>query len=90
MEKQYKNCQSCGMPMKKDPKGGGTDSDGTINTKYCSYCYQEGDFMNPDIDSASKMQSFAKEKLKEMGYPGFVAGFFVRGIPKLERWRGGW
>jgi len=26
-----KNCQSCGMPMKKDPAGGGTNVDVTIN-----------------------------------------------------------
>lgn len=26
--KTYKNCQSCGMPMKSDPKGGGTNADG--------------------------------------------------------------
>jgi hypothetical protein len=34
------------------------------------------------------MQAFVKEKLKEMG--GFMklfAGFFSKGIPKLERWK---
>jgi hypothetical protein len=29
MEKVYKNCQSCGMPLKKDAKGGGTNADGS-------------------------------------------------------------
>lgn len=24
-EKKYKNCQSCGMPLHKDTKGGGTE-----------------------------------------------------------------
>jgi len=23
--KKFKRCQSCGMPLKKDPKGGGTN-----------------------------------------------------------------
>ena len=31
MEKIYKFCQSCGMPMKKDEKGGGTNADGSKN-----------------------------------------------------------
>jgi hypothetical protein len=31
MEKKFKICQSCGMPLKKDPKGGSTNSDGSIN-----------------------------------------------------------
>ena len=25
--KNYKNCQSCGMPMSKDPEKGGTNAD---------------------------------------------------------------
>ena len=86
MEKSYKKCQSCGMPLKKDPKGGATNADGSINKMYCSYCFEEGVFKQPDV-SAAEMQAIAKGKLKEMGFPGFVAGFFTKGIPKLERWK---
>jgi hypothetical protein len=32
------------------------------------------------------MQEFSKGKLKEMGFPGFLAGLFTKGIPKLKRW----
>jgi len=74
------------MPLKKDPKGGGTDKDGSTSTMYCSYCYADGKFLQPDV-TAEEMQIFAKEKLKEMGFPGFLARFFTKGIPKLERWR---
>jgi len=86
MEKIYKNCQSCGMPLKKDPKGGGTNADGTKSTMYCSYCYEGGKFKQPDW-TAQQMQEFSKNKMKEMGFPGFLAGFFSKGIPKLERWK---
>lgn len=86
MEQAYKNCQSCGMPMKKDPQGGGTNADGTKSAMYCSYCYQNGAFVGPNM-TAEEMQVFVKGKLKEMGIPGFVAGFFTRGIPKLKRWQ---
>jgi hypothetical protein len=86
MEKVYKNCQSCGMPLKKDEKGGGTNSDGSKSTMYCSHCYEEGKFSQPDI-TAAQMQTFVKGKLKEMGFPGFLAGLFTKNIPKLERWR---
>ena len=84
--KKNKICQSCGMPLKRDPKNGSTNADGSKNEKYCSYCYQEGAFLQPEI-TAIEMQAFCKEKIKEMGYPGFLAGFFTKGIPKLERWR---
>jgi hypothetical protein len=57
-----------------------------LSKMYCSYCYGDGQFKQPDI-SASEMQTFVKGKLKEMGFPGFIAGFFTKGIPKLERWK---
>lgn len=86
MTKSYKNCQSCAMPLKKSPNGGGTNADGSISTIYCDYCYGNGQFKQPDI-TAGQMQAFVKDKLKEMGFPGFIAGFFTKGIPKLERWK---
>jgi len=86
MKKTYKFCQSCGMPMKKDDKGGGTETDGSKSLKYCSYCYEGGMFTLPDI-TAKGMQELVKGKMKEMGFPGFLTGFFTYGIPKLERWK---
>ncbi|MBU2037401.1 zinc ribbon domain-containing protein [Patescibacteria group bacterium] len=85
MEKTYKNCQSCGMPMKKDPQGGGTNADGTKSEKYCSFCYQNGAFTWPDC-TVEQMQTLCVGKLKEMHFPGFIAWLLTRGIPKLERW----
>ena len=82
----YKVCQSCGMPLKQDSQGGGSNSDGSKSTVYCSYCYQNGAFKNPDW-TAEQMQVFCKGKLKEMGFPGFLAGWMTRGVPKLKRWR---
>jgi len=83
--KNYKNCQSCGRTKKKHPKNGGTNSDGTKNLMYCSYCYENGAFTQPDI-TVDEMKALVKGKMKEMGFPGFLAWFFTKGIPKLERW----
>ena len=84
--KVYKNCQSCGMPMKRDEKGGGSNADGSKSGIYCSHCYQQGRFTMPDM-TIEQMRQRVKGKLKEFGFPGFLAGFFTRGIPKLERWK---
>ena len=81
-----KICQSCSMPLKKDPKGGSTNADGSRNELYCSLCYDKGQFTQPDI-TVSEMQQFVKGKMKEMGFPGFLAGLFTMGIPKLKRWK---
>jgi len=87
MSSAYRNCQSCGMPLKRDARGGGSEADGSRSTKYCSHCYQDGRFVLPDI-SVSEMQARVRDKLGEMGFPRFMSGIFTRGIPKLERWRG--
>ncbi|HLA33753.1 MAG TPA: zinc ribbon domain-containing protein [Rhodocyclaceae bacterium] len=81
-----KRCQSCGMPMKQDPQGGGDNADGTKNPDYCSYCYRQGAFVQPDF-SARQMQDFCMEKLREMRMPKLVAWALTRGIPGLERWK---
>jgi len=81
-----KFCQSCGMPMKKDPELGGTNSDGSKSLKFCSYCYQSGQFTQPDI-TAKEMQDFCIDKMKEMGMPRLIGWLFTRSIPKLERWQ---
>lgn len=82
----YRNCQSCGMPLKRDQDGGGTEADGSKSVRYCSHCYQRGRFVLPDI-TAEHMQEIVRSKLVGMGFPRFMSGFFTRGIPNLERWR---
>ena len=72
--------------MDKDPKGGGTNKNAGKSTTYCSYCYQSGEFTQPDI-TAKEMQKFCIGKMKEMGMLGVIAWFFTRSIPRLERWR---
>jgi hypothetical protein len=74
------------MPLKSDPEKGGTEKDGSKSLKYCSYCYQRGSYTQPSF-TAEDMQEFSKSKMKEMGIPGFLAGLFTRGIPRLERWK---
>lgn len=79
-------CQSCGMPMKKDPGNGGTNADGAKSAEYCSYCYLNGAFTNPDM-TAHQMQDFCIKKLHEKGTPKIVAWLLTRNIPRLNRWK---
>ncbi len=84
---QFKSCQSCGMPLKKSPNGGGTNTDGTISKIYCAYCYENGKFINPDW-TVKQMQDFVKEKMKGMGFiMSLFANSFVKKIPNLKRWK---
>ena len=81
-----KMCQSCGMPMSKDPKGGGTNADGSINEKYCSYCFENGKFTYEGND-VKEFQEFCRKKMIESGSGKFTAWLFTRGMKRLERWK---
>lgn len=80
-----KQCQSCGMPLKKDEEGGGTEKNGSKSTEYCSKCYQNGEFVNKKI-TANEMQELVVGKMRGMGMPNFMINFFMKDIPKLKRW----
>jgi hypothetical protein len=79
-------CQSCGMPLSRDPRGGGTEADGSRSAEYCSHCYQNGRFTEPAI-RVEQMVAKVQGKLREMHFPGFLARRFTKNIPTLRRWQ---
>jgi hypothetical protein len=74
------------MPLVKDPERGGTEADGARSGLYCSRCYKDGRFTEPDI-TAAEMVTKVERKLREMHFPGFLARRFAKDIPSLGRWR---
>jgi hypothetical protein len=81
-----KFCQSCGMPLKNDPQGGGTNADGSKSERYCSYCYQSGAFVGGDM-AVQEFQEFCRKKMVQSGYNKILAWLFTRGMKRLERWK---
>ena len=79
-------CQSCGMPLARDAQGGGTNLDGSKTQEYCSHCYQQGQFTEPDL-TVDQMIIKVKGLLKTMHIPGFLSGYFTKDIPALKRWQ---
>jgi len=85
MSNTNQSCQSCGMPMKKDPQGGGTNADGSKSEIYCSYCYENGAFtFNGTV---KEFQEFCRKMMVESGYSKFLAWLFTRGMKRLPRWK---
>ena len=78
-------CQSCGIPLSKDPAGGGSDNDGSRSTIYCSICYADGAFRHPDV-SVKDFQAHCVDAMAANGMPRIMAWLLTRGIPRLERW----
>lgn len=81
-----RRCQSCGLPLAKDPQGGGTNADGSQSHEYCSHCYQLGAFTD-SFATAGQMQKFVRAELRRQGFPRLLAWLFAADIPRLARWR---
>ncbi len=79
-------CQSCGMPLSKDPRGGGSNADGSKTSEYCSHCYERGVFVQPNI-TAQEMTALVEQKLRSMHFPGFLARKWSKQVPTLRRWK---
>ena len=86
-KKTYKQCQSCGMPLKKDLEGGGSESDGTRSSMYCSSCYKNGAFTEPDITPEQMIARNNTILKEEMHWTRFMRWLAKKQIPKLERWK---
>lgn len=84
-----KRCQSCSMPLAKDKKGGGSEVDGSKSTSYCSYCYQDGKFINPQL-TAKDMQLKVEKFLCATGLPKFFSKLLSLKVYGLKRWRCRW
>ncbi|MDP9200469.1 MAG: zinc ribbon domain-containing protein [Gemmatimonadota bacterium] len=76
------------MPLSKDPLSGGTNADGSRSSEYCSHCYREGAFTQPNI-TAREMTTLVEGKLRSMHFPAFLARRFAKEVPMLGRWRNG-
>ncbi|WEK35953.1 MAG: zinc ribbon domain-containing protein [Candidatus Pseudobacter hemicellulosilyticus] len=85
MERNYKVCQSCGMPI-RNHEDRGANADGSKNSLFCHHCFQDGRFTARNI-TLDDMKERVRGKLKENGVPGFMTGLFTWNMHKLERWR---
>ncbi len=78
-------CQSCGMPITSAGLRG-TESDGELTEEYCTYCYQQGSFV----------QDVSMEEMIEACVPHMIASgmgeaqarcLLEKTLPTLARWK---
>ena len=79
-------CQSCGMPLTENNRG--TNNDLTSNEEYCRYCYEEGEFMIPNLTLDMQIDRLAHMALENMKIPEEEARHMAQEIlPGLKRWK---
>lgn len=83
---KYKNiCESCSMPLNK-PEMMGTEKDGSTSREYCTYCYQKGAFVNPNM-TLDEMKTVVKEQMEKRKIDSSIITMAVNSLPNLKRWR---
>lgn len=82
-----KQCQSCGMPLitKKAGDCRGTEKDGNKSEKWCSLCYDNGEFRIPDC-TLEQMEQIVDKALVENGSGRLFRWMAKNQLPRLERW----
>ena len=76
-------CQCCGMPL--DDGIIGRDKDGTLNEKYCKWCYADGTYTYHDMDDLIDVC------VRNMTGEGFsedeARAYMKQVLPKLDYWK---
>lgn len=79
-------CESCGMPLHVGNFG--TNASGSMNTEYCSMCFQKGAFTDMDINYDDMMRQTASRMVLELGMSEENAKTHAMEIvPRMKRWR---
>lgn len=76
------------MPLNKDPQNGGTEKDGNKSIKYCSYCYNNGEFKGGML-TLKEFSELSRQGMVNSGKNKIFAWFFSRPfmLGHLERWK---
>lgn len=81
-------CQSCGMPV-AIAELQGSDKEGHKTEEYCIYCYENGEFKQPDI-TLQEMTDLCAGYLVEEGMDEAAARQMLgASLPLLKRWNTG-
>ncbi len=82
-----KICQSCGMPMAEGADLFATNADGSLNEKYCKYCFSEGAFGRPNETMKEMIDTCVPFMVKDGMTAEAARALLEETLPKLERWQ---
>lgn len=80
------HCQSCGMPMQDDSLRG-AEKNGSKNEDYCVYCYENGEFKQPDVTMEGMIDICVPFMTEEGMDEGAARSLLRTQLPGLKRWR---
>jgi hypothetical protein len=83
-----RQCQSCGMPLVTKDAGDcrGTEADGSPSETWCTLCYHEGAFIDPDC-TLEQMRQIVDDALRAKGSNAAFRWMAKKQIASLKRWK---
>ena len=80
-------CQSCGMPISKEEYYG-KNADGSKNEDYCSYCFPNGEFNNPNETMDEMIEACIPHVIEAGVCPDEESAkkMMQEFLPTLKRW----
>ena len=85
---ENKRCQSCGMPLTDESANAASAAEADPVSEYCSFCFRDGDFTNPDQTLDEMIRSSVDYMTANMGFTREKATELSNAvIPKLKRWQ---
>lgn len=80
-------CQSCGMELIKI-EDYGTNADGSQNNEYCRFCFQKGEFTEPNITFEEMVNKVAHVMIAKITIPEEKAiEIAKKELSDLKRWK---
>jgi NAD-dependent SIR2 family protein deacetylase len=80
-------CQSCGMTFdKKHQKFIAKEQDGSASI-YCSYCYKDGEFLEPEATMNDMIEVAVPYFTQKMGSEQEARAYLTEVIKNLSRWK---
>lgn len=68
----------------------GTNADGSANSEYCKYCFEKGEFREPDLTIDAMVGRVTARMIDEQKMPEEEAQNLAETlIPNLKRWQAG-
>lgn len=86
LEAPEHSCQCCGTPFSVPHMDMGTNADGSINTDYCKWCYDKGEFTYKSIDEVIETSAPYLMEASGMDLDEAVS-FMGAMLPNLKHWK---
>ena len=64
----------------------GTENNGQKTNDYCTHCYQDSHFKNPDMN-LEDMKNTVKMHMEKKNLPVYMVQKALHIIPELKRWK---